>query len=258
MAMTIDLAGKVALVTGAGGGIGARIASRLAEAGADIAIHHFGRPEEAEAVAEQCRAQGHQAVTSLADFAADPSSAAAIVDDAVARLGRIDILVNNAAVTTRREPFVTHSRALFEQIMAVGVTAAFLGTQTAAQHMIAQGIGGRVINIGSVHARSSAPQRTAYEVSKGALHAFTFSAAVQLGQYGITVNCVAPGAIGVAHNADVFDAAWYVSRTPVGRLGTTDDIAALVVFLASDEASFISGETIFADGGMTRRMALIK
>jgi NAD(P)-dependent dehydrogenase (short-subunit alcohol dehydrogenase family) len=148
---------------------------------------------------------------------------------------------------------------LFEEILAVNVTATFLATQAAARRMIAQANGGRIVNIGSVHARQSAPGMTAYEVSKGALGAMTFSTAVALGAYGITVNCVAPGAVVVERYADFeYDPAWYISRTPVGRLGTPDDIAAAVVFLCSDAAAFITGETLFVDGGMTRRMPLVK
>jgi NAD(P)-dependent dehydrogenase (short-subunit alcohol dehydrogenase family) len=230
----------------------------LAEAGADIAIHHFGPREQADAVADACRAAGRRTAIVLADFARDPGSAAAFVDESVRQLGRVDVLVNNAGVTSKREPFETHSRALFEEIMAVNVTAAFLASQAAARHMIERGEGGRIINIGSVHARMSAPQRTAYETSKGALHALTFSTAVALGRYGITVNCVAPGAIQVETNVGVFDLDWYVSRTPIGRLGDAADVAAAVLFLASADAGFITGETLVVDGGMTRRMALVK
>jgi len=251
-------AGKVACITGAGTGLGARTAQHLADAGADIAIHHFGAREQADAVAAACRAVGRRAEVVLADFAHDPGSAAAFVDESVRRLGRVDILVNNAGVTSKKEPFETHSRAVFEEIMAVNVTAAFLASQAAARYMIERGEGGRIINIGSVHARMSAPQRTAYETSKGALHALTFSTAVALGRYGITVNCVAPGAIEVDTNVGAFDLDWYVSRTPVGRLGDAADVAAAVLFLASSDAGFITGETLFVDGGMTRRMALVK
>jgi NAD(P)-dependent dehydrogenase (short-subunit alcohol dehydrogenase family) len=210
------LTGKVAVVTGAGTGIGPRIAKRLVQAGADVLLHHHGAPVDVERIAAACRVSGRHALVCDGDFAQEPGLAAAVVEDAVARLGRVDILVNS----------------------------------------------GRIINIGSgsVHARQSAPQRVAYEVSKGALHALTFSAAVQLGQHGITVNCIAPGAIWVERYAELesFDEAWHISRTPVGRVGRTDDVAAAVVFLAGDDAGFISSETLFVDGGMTRRMPLVK
>jgi NAD(P)-dependent dehydrogenase (short-subunit alcohol dehydrogenase family) len=256
---TIDLSNRVALVTGAGTGIGAGIAVGLAEAGADVGIHHHGDRSDAERTAEACRVGGGRAYVCEGDFAADPSSAAAAVESTAHALGSIDILVNNAGVTTKRAPFLTHSQALFEEILAVNVTAAFLATQAAARRMIAQGGWGRVINIGSVHARASAPERVAYEVSKGAILALTFSSAAELGKQGITVNCVAPGVIVVERYVDFnFDLEWYLGRHPVGRLGTPADIAAAVVFLASDDAGFVTGETLFVDGGMTRRMALVK
>lgn len=255
----IDLSNRVAVVTGAGTGIGASTALRLAHAGADVLLHYRQHATRAEEVAAACRARGRRAETIQADFAADPGAAAIVVNRAAERLGRVDILVNNAAVTTKSEPIETHSRALFEEILAVNVTAAFLATQAAARRMIAQAGGGRIVNIGSVHGRQSAPGMTAYEVSKGALSALTFSAAVALGRHDITVNCVAPGAVVVERYADFdYDPAWYASRTPVGRLGVPDDIAALVAFLCSDAASFITGETLYVDGGMTRRMPLVK
>ncbi|MHB8618890.1 MAG: SDR family NAD(P)-dependent oxidoreductase [Chloroflexota bacterium] len=256
---TIDLSGRVALVTGAGTGIGAACVRRLAQCGADVAIHHHGHADWAGRLAGECRGLGVRAETVQADFAADPGQAAAVVDDTVGRLGRIDVLVNNAAVTDRKEPFETHSRDLWNEILAVNVTAVFLGSQVAANHMIARGEGGRIVNIGSVHARQSAPQRVAYETSKGAIGALTFSAAISLGKHGITVNCIAPGAVVVERYAEFdYDQEWYVSRTPIGRMGQPDDIAALVAFLASDQAGFITGETVFVDGGMTRRMPLVK
>lgn len=256
---SVDLTGRVAIVTGAGTGLGAAISRALVEAGADILLHYRDSAASLERVAAECRAMGRRVETIRADFAADPDSAAGVVDSASERFGRVDILVNNAAVTTKLEPFETHSRALFEEVLRVNVVAPFLASQAAARHMVAAGRGGRIINIGSVHARMAVPGYTAYEASKGALGALTFSSAVELGGYGITVNNVAPGSVLVERYADLdWDEAWVVSRTPVGRIGRPDDIAAMVRFLASDEAGFISGETIVVDGGMTRRMPLVK
>lgn len=256
---SVDLAGRVAVVTGAGTGLGAAISRALAEAGADVLLHYRDSAASLEQVAAHCRAMGRRVETVRADFAADPDSATGVVDAAVERFGRIDILVNNAAVTTKFEPFETHSRALFEEVLRVNVVAPFLASQAAARHMATAGRGGRIINIGSVHARMSAPGFTAYETSKGALGALTFSSAVALGRYGITVNNVAPGTVLVERYAGLeWDEAWYVSRTPAGRLGQPDDVAAMVRFLASDEAGFITGETVYVDGGMTRRMPLTK
>jgi 3-oxoacyl-[acyl-carrier protein] reductase len=254
-----ELMGRVAVVTGAGTGLGMAIARALAEAGADLLLHYRSSAASLEGVAAACRAMGRRVETRQADFAADPGLAAGVVDAAVARLGRIDILVNNAAVTTKMAPFESLSREVFEETLAVNVTAPFLASQAAARHMIAGGRGGRIINIGSVHARVSAPGAAAYETSKGGILALTAASAVGLGQHGITVNCVAPGAIVVERYEDLdWDEDWFISRTPVGRNGRPEDIAATVRFLAGDAAGFISGETIYVDGGMTRRMSLVK
>jgi len=209
--------------------------------------------------ADDCRALGRRVETHQADFAEDPGLAALLVDAAVARLGRVDILVNNAAVTTKMAPFDSLSREVFEETLAVNLTAPFLATQAAARHMTAAGRGGRIINIGSVHARVSAPGAAAYEASKGGILALTRASAVALGEHRITANAVAPGAVVVERYEDFeWDEDWYVSRTPVGRMGRPEDIAAAVLFLAGDDAGFISGETIYVDGGMTQRMSLVR
>jgi 3-oxoacyl-[acyl-carrier protein] reductase len=253
------LTGRVAVVTGAGTGLGKAIARALAEAGADLLLHYRSSTATLEGVAAECRALGRRVEIERADFAADPGLAAAVVDAAVERLGRIDILVNNAAVTTKMEAFEALSRELFEETLAVNLTAPFLATQAAARHMAAAGRGGRIINIGSVHARVSAPGAAAYESSKGGILALTAASAIGLGQHAITVNCVAPGMIVVERYDDFeWDEAWCIGRTPIGRNGRPEDIAGIVRFLAGDEASFITGETIYVDGGMTRRMSLVK
>jgi 3-oxoacyl-[acyl-carrier protein] reductase len=253
------LTGRVAVVTGAGTGLGGAISRALAEAGADLLLHYRSSASSIDDVAADCRARGRRVEVERADFAADPGLAAGIVDAAVERFGRIDILVNNAAVTTKMAPFESLSREVFEETLAVNLTAPFLATQAAARHMVAAGRGGRIVNIGSVHARVSAPGAAAYDTSKGGVRSLTAASAVALGQYGITVNCVAPGAIVVERYGDIdWDEDWFISRTPMGRNGRPEDIAATVRFLAGDEAGFISGETIFVDGGMTRRMSLVK
>jgi 3-oxoacyl-[acyl-carrier protein] reductase len=258
MDVTGELAGRVAVVTGAGTGLGSAIARELAAAGADLALHYRSHAGPAEELAAACRAMGRRVTLEPADFAADPAGAARVVDVAAERLGGVDVLVNNAGMTSGLAPLEAMSRDLFEEMLRVNVTAPFLATQAAARHMAAAGRG-RIVNIGSVHGRQSAPSHTAYEVSKGAIHALTFSTAVALGSQGITVNCVAPGAIVVERYAEAdWDEAWYVSRTPVGRMGHPQDIATIVRFLASDASGFITGETIYVDGGMTRRMPLVR
>ena len=256
--MDVDLHDRVAVVTGAATGLGAATARMLAASGADLLLHYRSNADSLERVANDCRELGRRVETRQADFASDPGTAADVVDAAQAELGRMDILVNNAAVTTVLEPFETHSRELLEEVLDVNVVAPFLATQAAARHMIRNGRGGRIINIGSVHARTSAPGYSAYEASKGAIATLTASMAIELGEHRITVNCVAPGAVFVERYGDDWDEDWFVSRTPVGRMGEPDDIAAMVCYLAGEQAGFITGETIFIDGGMTRRMPLVK
>ncbi|MFN8622856.1 MAG: SDR family oxidoreductase [Chloroflexota bacterium] len=256
--MTTDLTGRVAIVTGAGTGLGTAIAGALGDAGADLLLHYRSHAGATEALADRLRAAGRRVHLAQADFSADAGAAAGLVDVAVERLGRADILVNNAANTMHLAPLETMPRSLFEETLDINVVAPFLATQALARHLMAAGRPGRVINIGSVHARQSAPQHTAYEVSKGAISALTFSSAVALAPHGITVNCVAPGAVVVERYGEGWDRDWYVSRTPVGRMGEPADIASLVVYLAGDDTGFLTGETIYVDGGMTRRMGLVK
>jgi len=249
---------RVAVVTGAGTGIGAAIARTFATAGIDLLLHYREHGEAVETFAEACRASGRRVEVVQADFAVDPSLAGDLVDTAVARLGRIDILVNNAGLTSGTAPFESLGRALFEATLAVNLVAPFLGIQAAARHMIPAGRGGRIVNIGSVHGRMVAPGYAAYEASKAGIASLTASAAIALGPHAITVNCVAPGSIVVERYAEAdWDEAWVVSRTPIGRTGTPDDIAALVAFCVSDAAGFLTGETIYVDGGMTRRMPIV-
>jgi NAD(P)-dependent dehydrogenase (short-subunit alcohol dehydrogenase family) len=250
---------RVAVVTGAGTGIGAAIARALANAGIDLLLHYREHGQTAEAFAVTCRASGRRVEVVQADFAVDPSFAGELVDTAVARLGRIDILVNNAALTSGIAPLESLGRELFEQTLAVNLVAPFLAIQAAARHMIAAGRGGRIVNIGSVHGRMVAPGFAAYEASKAGIASLTASAAIALGPHAITVNCVAPGSIVVERYDEAdWDRAWVVSRTPIGRTGTPDDIASIVAFCVSEAAGFLTGETIYVDGGMTRRMPLVR
>jgi NAD(P)-dependent dehydrogenase (short-subunit alcohol dehydrogenase family) len=250
-----DLTGKVAVVTGAGSGLGLQTAVRLAQQGADLFLHYrTKRPRMAEAMAEM-RQSGRQVEALSADFAADPGLAAQVVQSAIARFGKVDILVNNAAVVLKREVLEDYPRDLFEEYLAVNVTSVFLALQAAARHMIERGAGGRIINLSSILSRVTTEDFVGYAAAKGAINSLTYSAAVRLGKHGITVNAVAPGAIQVersARHTDAELASWF-RRIPMGRMGRADDIASLITFLASDEASYITGEVITVDGGVTRR-----
>ena len=250
---TIDLSGKVAVVTGAATGIGFTTAEHLAEAGADLFLHYRTPRARLQDLISKCEKLGRRVATASADFADDPGYAVGMVEQAVARLGQVDILVNNAAVTTKSEPIEIYSREGFEEMLTVNVTAVFLATQAAANDMIKRGKGGRIINVSSVHSRMSS--MVAYATSKGAVNALTFTCAQSLAKYGITVNAIAPGLIWVERCGDLPPTEDTLGRIPLGRVGWPDDIADVMVFLASDAAGYITGETIFVDGGMTRRMA---
>lgn len=251
---------RVAVITGAGTGIGASIALRLARDGADVALHvHDVEPSVGD-VAAACGRFGVRAIVLDGDFAADPGRAAGIVDAAADALGCIDVLVNNAAITTATSALLDHSPQSFEEMLRVNVTAPFLATQAAARHMRRRGMPGRIINIGSIHQRVTNPETGAYAITKKALEGMTIAASVSLGAHGIAVNCVAPGAILVERydRNPNYDRDWYERRTPLGRIGRPDDVAGVVAFLASDDGAFITGETIYVDGGATRRNPFLK
>ena len=256
--MKIDLTGRVAVVTGAATGLGAATSRMLAGAGADLVLHYRSHVEWLDAVVADVKAAGRRVETVQADFAIDEEAPARVIEAAAERLGRVDILVNNAAVTNPGASVADLERDALAEVLDVNVTAPFLAAQAAARHMAVVGAG-RIINIGSVHAIQSAPGNAAYEASKGAITALTASLAIELGPLGITANCVAPGAVVVERYAGLdLDDDWYISRTPVGRMGRPDDIASTICFLASDEAAFITGQTIVVDGGMTKRMPLVR
>lgn len=250
------LAGKVACVTGAGTGIGVGIALALAEAGADVAVSYHGSEEGARQTAEKIRGLGRRALLRRADIA-QSAEARGLVDATVAELGRIDIMVNNSGVTWPK-PFLELDEETWDQTFAINLRGMFLCSQQAARHMVRQG-GGRIINLSSVHGFSSAPRHAHYEATKGGINMFTKALAIELAPYRITVNAIAPGAIEVERyfrTMPGYDRQEMGARIPLGRVGFPADVAPLAVFLASDEASYITGETILVDGGLIARMAL--
>ncbi len=251
------LAGKVACVTGAGTGIGVGIALALAEAGADVAVSYHGSEEGARQTVEKIRGLGRRALLRRADIT-QSAEARGLVDATVAELGRIDIMVNNSGVTWPK-PFLELDEETWDQTFAINLRGMFLCSQQAARHMVRQGGGGRIINLSSVHGFSSAPRHAHYEATKGGINMFTKALAIELAPYQITVNAIAPGAIEVERyfrTMPGYDRQEMGARIPLGRVGFPADVAPLAVFLASDEASYITGETILVDGGLIARMAL--
>ncbi|MBC8126029.1 MAG: glucose 1-dehydrogenase [Gloeobacteraceae cyanobacterium ES-bin-144] len=247
-----DLSDKIALVTGASRGIGAAIAIDLARAGASVVINYVHSNEKAEAVRAEIIAAGGQAITVKADMA-NGSEIAVMFAQIRAELGEVDILVNNAAVETRI-PSLDFPSEEYDRIMDTNLKACFLCCQQALPSMKAKGWG-RVINISSVHEIKPTGFCTPYSMTKGGLFMMTRELAFEFSQYGITVNNIAPGAIRTDMNRSVLADPEYearvIAKTPARLIGDPYDIARAATFLAVPEARFITGTTLFIDGGLT-------
>jgi 3-oxoacyl-[acyl-carrier protein] reductase len=246
--MSNSLEGKVALVTGGSRGIGAAVALRLAEEGADVAFTYQQNQQRADDVVDQIKAIGSRAIAVQADNA-DPAAVVAAVDRAYGELGRLDILVNNAGAFLLR-PVEQLSTEDFEQTVAVNVRAPFVASQAALRHMSA---GGRIINIGSnVAERAVFPGFSLYAMSKTALTGLTKALGRELGGRAITVNLVNPGPTDTELNpADGPNADAINQLTALGHFAAPADVAAAVAFLASPDGRYITGATVNVDGGFT-------
>jgi glucose 1-dehydrogenase len=248
----MSLTGKVAIVTGGNSGIGKGIVLALARHGANIVIDYVSNPDATEALEQQVEALGDKAIGVDADVS-KVEDLQRLVDAAVAEFGRVDIMVNNAGIETRTSILDT-TEAQYEKVMEINLKSAFFGTQIAAKQMIAQGDGGRIINITSVHEDWPMPGNTPYCLSKGGMRMLTRTAGIELGPHGVLVVGVGPGAVDTPINAStaadpakmkVLDAA-----IPLGRMAEPNEIAEVVAFLAGDGASYLTATTIFADGGI--------
>ena len=250
--MTEDLKGKTAIVTGGNSGIGKAIVLSLAQAGANVVIDYVSNPDAAEDLERQVAALGVKSIGVEADVS-KVEDLERLVGAAISSFGRLDVMVNNAGVETRTSILDTTEKQ-YEFVLSVNLKSAFFGTQLAAKQMIAQGGGGRVINISSVHEDWPMPGNTAYCLSKGGMRMLTRTAGLELAKHAITVNGVGPGAVDTPINAQtkadpealkVLDAA-----IPLGRLAEPSEIGAVVAFLASDAASYVTATTYFVDGGI--------
>jgi glucose 1-dehydrogenase len=248
----MSLEGKVAVVTGGNSGIGKAIALALAAHGADIVIDYVTHPEAADEVVAAITATGRRAISVDADVS-QVADLQRLVDTAVQQLGRVDIMVNNAGVETRTSILDT-SEDQYDKVLEINLKSAFFGTQIAAKQMIAQGDGGRIINITSVHEDWPMPNNTAYCLSKGGMRMLTRTAGVELGPHGVLVVGVGPGAVETPINvATMNDAALLKTldmAIPMGRMAKPEEIAGVVAFVAGDGASYLTATTIFADGGI--------
>ena len=242
-----ELTGKIALVTGASRGIGRAIALALAARGAHVVA--AARASNADGTVEAIRAAGGTATAVSADVT-DSASVEAMMTAALAHNGRLDILVNNAGVA-RDQLMLRMKRADWDEVLATNLTAAFTIVQAALKPMIRQR-GGRIISIGSVVGQMGNAGQANYAASKAGLIGFSKAIAREVASRQITVNVVAPGLVATDMTQALTDKAQgdWSAQIPLGRIGTAEDVAAAVCFLASDEASYITGQVLAVNGGM--------
>ncbi len=246
---------KVAIVTGAATGIGQAIAIRFAREGAAVVVDYVGKPDAPNKTEEAIKKSGGKTIAVAADIS-KPDQVQSLVDGAVKAFGKLDIVVNNAGIE-KKFAFVDYPLEELQKILAVNLMGPFLVAQAAARQMIRQGQGGRIINISSVHEDLPMPTNSAYCVSKGGLRMLARTIAVELAKDKITVNNIGPGAVYTPIDADI-EAQPEIEKSlmteiPLNRWGKPEEIAGLAVYLASDEAGYVTGSTYFIDGGMLRQ-----
>lgn len=258
--MEDKLSGRKALVTGAGTGIGREIALEFARQGADVVLHYAHSDSGARSAAEEIAGMGRRTAVVQADFDA-VDDVLRLADEATEFLGRVDCLVNNAGISFNK-PFLKITPEQFDMMFHVNIRAQFFLTQRIAEQMIGNG-GGAVCSITSIHGISGAPEHSLYAATKGAIVSYTRSLAVELAHKGVRINAIAPGCVLVENyhkvnqgytEEDTYE--WAKDAIPVGFPGVPVDIARLATFLCSDDARYIIGQTIVADGGTTSLMSL--
>jgi glucose 1-dehydrogenase len=250
----VRLQDKVAVVTGAGTGIGQAIALAFAEAGAAVVVDYVGNASVSADTLKKIGAMNGRSLGIDADISL-PADVDALVQKTVAAFGKLDIFVNNAGIE-KKVAFVDYPLDEWQKIMAVNLTGPFLCAQAAARQMITQGGGGRIINISSIHEDLPMVQNAAYSTSKGGLRMLMRTIAVELAPHQITVNNIGPGAIYTPIDKDVeMDVRLndqILAEIPLRRWGKPEEVAQLAVYLASEDAAYITGSTHFIDGGMLR------
>lgn len=246
------MADKVALVTGAGRGIGRAVATTMARAGADVLVNDL-KADSCDETAASIQELGRKVVVVEGDIS-NESNVRAVVERGIASLGRIDILVNNAGVVGRKSIFDTSEKD-WDQLLDVNLKGTFLCSKYVAEKMKDQGVKGRIVNISSIMGEVALPPRPAYCASKGGIIALTRDLAAELAQYGINVNSVAPGWVETDLTASYFAQKnvhdYLIERIPLGRFCLPEEIANVVCFISSELGQYITGQVIFVDGGWT-------
>ena len=250
--MFLDLSNKTALVTGASKGIGRGIAIELGRRGCDVAINFRTDQAGAEETARAIQTLGRRAVA-VAGHVGDSRDVTRMFREVFQAFGKLSILVNNAGTQVWKSLLELQEEE-WDRVIETNLKGVFLCTQQAARHMKENSYG-RIINIGSGCNKTPFPKLVSYTASKGGIDMLTRVSAVELGPHGITVNCVAPGAIEIERTKD--EASDYAGTwgpvTPMRRVGVPKDVACAVCYLASDEAGFVTGQTLFVDGGLFTR-----
>jgi len=249
------LKGKVALVTGGSRGIGQAIAIGFAKEGAAVVVDYIGKPDIADATVSKIKSLGGSVVAVHADVS-DSAQVANLIAESVNAFGKLDIVVNNAGIETKHD-FVDFPLDEVRKIVDVNLIGPLMVAQAAARQMMKQGHGGRIINISSVHEDLPMPTNAPYCASKGGLRMLTRTIAVELAKHNITVNNIGPGAIYTAIDADIQAQPelekLLMAEIPLNRWGQPAEVAGLALYLASDEAAYVTGSTYFIDGGMLRQ-----
>ena len=251
--MDLDLRGRRALVTGANSGIGRAIALALAAEGARVCVNYVAHPEAAQAVVSEIAAAGGTAIAAPADVA-DPAQVARMFVEVEQAWGGVDILVNNAGIDGPRAAGWEQTPEAWRRVLDINLTGAYLCAREALRRMVPAGRG-VVLNLTSVHERIPWTGYSAYAASKAGLSMLTKTLAQEAAPAGVRVLALAPGAIQTPINRDVWNdpaqLADLLTKIPLGRIGTTDDVARMVAVLVSDVAGYVTGTTLFVDGGMT-------
>jgi glucose 1-dehydrogenase len=249
----MKLAGKIALITGSSQGIGRAIAERFAQEGADVVINYNRTPSGAEDALRNVEAMGRRGLIVKADLS-KTAEVRNLIATGIEHFGRLDILVNNAGVETHA-PFWEVTEEDYDRVLNVNLKGVFFATQAIVRHFLSTKRPGKIVNISSVHEDLPFPNFAAYCVSKGGLKMLTRNLSVELGQFGITINSIAPGAIETPINTKLLNDPQklnaLLTQIPLTRLGKPSDVAGLATFLASADADYVTGATYFIDGGLT-------